>query len=125
MLSRELTASEKRMIFRLVKKHCANYDSKYGCLPLDADCYMTKIGFKDSKLCKYYEDAVLPIEPEIKAYLNKSNQHLKVCGVCGEAFFANKNRRYCSDKCKYIARKKNAALRKKKERNRKNGGEIK
>ena len=37
---RELTAWERREIKRLVKSLCANYDSEYGCLPLDCQCVM-------------------------------------------------------------------------------------
>lgn len=36
--NRELTSKEKRSIKRLIKRLCANYDSEYGCLPLDCDC---------------------------------------------------------------------------------------
>ena len=38
--NRELTSKEKRSIKKLVTRLCANYDSEYGCLPLDCDCPM-------------------------------------------------------------------------------------
>ena len=38
--SRELTSREKRKIRKLVSNECANYDPEYGCLPLEADCYV-------------------------------------------------------------------------------------
>ena len=39
-MERELTREEKAAIRKLVTKWCANYDKKYGCLPLDCECYM-------------------------------------------------------------------------------------
>ena len=38
MDARELTRAERAGIRRLVKKWCANYDTEYGCLPLDCEC---------------------------------------------------------------------------------------
>ena len=39
-MCRELTRDERKTIRRLVTGMCANYDSEYGCLPLDCPCYM-------------------------------------------------------------------------------------
>lgn len=116
MLSRELTAGEKRMIFKSVKKNCANYDLQYGCLLLDSDCYMTKIGFKDSNLCKYYEEAVLPMEPEIINIFAITKKDMKSCKVCGQPFIVSKNKRCCSDACSRTARRMAEAARAKRYR---------
>ena len=43
MTKRELTTGERRSIRKLVTGHCANYDSEYGCLPLDCECPMLGI----------------------------------------------------------------------------------
>ena len=40
MDSRELTRQERAAIRKLVTGMCANYDSEYGCLPLDCECYI-------------------------------------------------------------------------------------
>ena len=40
---RELTTGERCSIRKLVTGHCANYDSEYGCLPLDCECPMLGI----------------------------------------------------------------------------------
>jgi len=42
--ARELTRHERAVIRKLVVGMCANYDSEYGCLPLDyGGCYMLDI----------------------------------------------------------------------------------
>ena len=61
-LYRELTATEKQSIRRLVISECANYDREYGCLPLDGTCYMSTIAFAGSSLCKWFQGAVLPLD---------------------------------------------------------------
>ena len=50
---RELTVPERRSIRKLVTGNCANYDKKYGCLPLDCECPMLGI-------CKQRHVPVLP-----------------------------------------------------------------
>jgi len=52
---RELTATERREIRRLVRG-CANYSSEHGCLPLDGECYMLSKWWTGS-LCRYFERA--------------------------------------------------------------------
>ena len=37
---RELTRAEKKAIRDLVLNHCANHDSKLGCIVMDGKCYM-------------------------------------------------------------------------------------
>ena len=56
----ELSKRDKNRIKKHVTNCCANYSKEYGCLPLETECYMFSVGFTDSKLCKYYEQAVLP-----------------------------------------------------------------
>lgn len=48
--NRELTSKEKRSIKKLVTRLCANYDSEYGCLPLDCDCPMFGICYTNSAM---------------------------------------------------------------------------
>ena len=55
----ELSSRDKKRIKKHVAICCANYSKEYGCLPLESECYMFSVGFTDSKLCKYYEQAVL------------------------------------------------------------------
>ena len=116
MIWRELTDKEKRLIRMSVQKKCACYDPYYGCLPLDADCNMTKIGFTNSNLCRYYEKAVLPDEPEIMILLSNNQGKMRTCKICGRRFVMNGNRQYCSDHCSLIARRNATARRMRKAR---------
>lgn len=57
---RELTTGERRSIRKLVTGHCANYDSEYGCLPLDCECPMLGVCYTNSAMCRYFREALLP-----------------------------------------------------------------
>ena len=65
--SRELTRAERTAIRRLVKR-CANYDTEYGCLPLDGSCYMLGKWWTGG-YCRYFQEAVLPLDPALKVAL--------------------------------------------------------
>ena len=75
--NRELTSKEKRSIKRLIKRLCANYDSEYGCLPLDCDCPMFGICYTNSAMCRYFRESVLPNDPELQASLE--SQPVRTC----------------------------------------------
>ena len=49
-------------------KWCANYDKKYGCLPLDCECYMLGKCWTGA-YCRYFREAVLPLDPVLEAAL--------------------------------------------------------
>ena len=116
---RELTRNERMKIRSLVTHLCANYDSEYGCLPLDCDCYMLE-KFWTGALCRYFEDAVLPNNPELEASL--CGIGFKVaCPGCGRKFRAKTKERYCSDKCRLTARRKTYRKSKARERENKHG----
>lgn len=77
--NRELTSKEKRSIKKLVTRFCANYDSEYGCLPLDCDCPMFGICYTNSAMCRYFRESVLPNDPELQASLeSQPGPHLSV-----------------------------------------------
>lgn len=100
--SRELTCSERREIKRLVTEMCANYDRDYGCLPLDYGwCYMLDKWWTGS-YCKYFRNAVLPLNPALEADLsgNGSIENTKPCAVCGKQFVPAGRKAYCSDNCR-------------------------
>ena len=82
--NRELTARERRRVRKLVTLLCANYDAEYGCLPLDCGCYMFGVRNRDSALCRYFREAVLPNEPELQAVFQPVP--LKSCKLCGGKF---------------------------------------
>lgn len=104
---RELTPEEKRQTKKLVTSLCANYDKKYGCLPLDCECYMFGIAYTNSVLCNYFKTAVLPTEPELLNVFQPVE--LTACRECGKGFIKVGNRVYCSDECAKKARRRQIA----------------
>ena len=112
---RELTPKEKRSIKKLVKDLCANYDTEYGCLPLECDCPMFGVCYANSAMCRYFREAVLPNAPELQASLD--NQPVRICRYCGQKFPADGKRAYCSEKCAESARRRQNAARVQKFRN--------
>lgn len=65
---RELTGEEKRDIKKLVESSCANYDRNYSCLPLECECYMFRKWWTGA-FCRYFEKAVLPLNPVLEISL--------------------------------------------------------
>ncbi len=114
--NRELTAKEKRSIKKLVKRLCANYDSEYGCLPLDCDCPMFDICYTNSAMCRYFLESLLPDDPELQASLE--SQPVRICRYCGRKFPADGKRAYCSRACAESARRRQTAARVRKFRSR-------
>ena len=114
---RELTKREKQRIRKLVTNSCANYCEEYVCLPLDCDCYMFGIAFNTSKLCRYFENAVLPLDAELYSVFN----HLptRACKQCGKRFAAAGKQLYCSEQCAANARREQTARRVRKHREKK------
>ena len=107
--TRELTTKERHSIRKLVTRHCANYDSEYGCLPLGCECPMLGICYTNSAMCRYFREAVLPNDPELESVLQ--GLPTKRCQHCGKPFPVSGRRVYCSDKCADDVRKKQTAAR--------------
>lgn len=107
MDSRELTRGERAAIRKLVTGMCANYDSEYGCLPLDyGGCYMLDKWWTGS-YCKYFQNAVLPLDPKLEAtLLGRAAPEMDVCAICGKPFVQDGKRAYCSPDCTNTARLK-------------------
>jgi len=102
---RELTREERAVIRKLVTGMCANYDHKYGCLPLDCACYMLNKWWTGS-YCKYFKNAVLPLDPALEATLTGREAPARdVCAACGKTFIPQGRAKYC-DPCAKTARKK-------------------
>lgn len=101
MQSRELTRAERSAICKLVTKMCANYDDYYRvCLPLDCPCYMLNKWWTGA-YCKYFQNAVLPLDPVLEAsLLSSSTANTKTCPVCGAAYIPVTSQAYCSDACR-------------------------
>lgn len=113
--NRELTPKEKCSIKKLVIRLCANYDSEYGCLPLDCDCPMFGICYTNGAMCCYFQKPVLPNDLELQASLE--SQPIRICKYCGQKFPADGKRAYCSEKCAESAQRQQNAARVRKFRN--------
>lgn len=107
MDSRELTRHERVAIRKLVTAMCANYDSDYGCLPLDyGGCYMLDKWWTGA-YCKYFQNAVLPLDPKLEAILlGREAPQMDACVVCGKPFAPEGKQAYCSPACADTARRK-------------------
>ena len=101
---RELTRAEKKAIRDQVLNHCANHDSKLGCIVMDGKCYMLQKEYCSHSLCKYFRNVVLPNDPVLEAAL--TGVPAKQCPICGQRFPKESRRKYCSDTCARKARKK-------------------
>ena len=70
----ELTKRELEAVRRSVVEQCGNYDPVEGCLPLNADCYMLGLAYRDSPLCRYYREAVLPIRKDVHGIFSREHE---------------------------------------------------
>ena len=115
--ARELTRSERAAIRRLVVGMCANYEPAYGCLPLDCPCYMLNKWWTGA-YCKYFQNAVLPLDPVLEAQLTGKNATLsrKICPVCGAAFIPVTSQAYCSQACQQAGNRRKSRERMRKKR---------
>jgi len=102
--SRELTGLERAAIRKLVVSKCANYSREYGCLPLDCECYMINKWWIGA-YCRYFQSAVLPLDPALEATLRGHAVDMRPCAYCGNAFPAHGKRIYCSSACAGRAKK--------------------
>ena len=111
MQIRELTGREKQAIQRLVKTMCANYCTEHGCLPLYCDCIMFGKAYSSGALCKWFYDAVLPLDAKLERVFSGGIMlDTKPCAICGKAFPLHGRQIYCSDKCTVSGRRKSVAV---------------
>ena len=116
-MCRELTRDERKTIRRLVTGICANYDSEYGCLPLDCPCYMLNKWWTGA-YCRYFEKAVLPVDAALESAITGEDTSMrqKICPVCGKAYLPTTSQAYCSAACPVYARRKSERERKRRQR---------
>ena len=110
-----LNSKQSRKVNQLIKSTCCNYQQG-NCLLLDDDeatpCPQL---LSRSLSCKWFRDVVLPADKDLYNEIMGSGI-LKKCCVCGQPFRASCNRaKYC-ERCQIIERRKQAAMRKRKQR---------
>ena len=104
-VQRELTRAERAAIRKLVVTMCANYDSKYGCMPLGGDCFMLGKWWTGA-YCKYFRGAVLPLDTLLENSLTGKGTQTRLCSICGKPFPESGKQAYCSDACAGEAKKR-------------------
>ena len=112
---KRLTPPQSRRVNAIVKKECCNYDGG-NCILLDdgETCVCPQI-ISFSLLCKWFRAAVLPIDKELYAELYAPEDKRR-CVVCNSCFASSSNSvKYCPD-CGNRIRRKQAAERKRKQR---------
>lgn len=102
----KMTKVQYRAVKDLAVRMCANYDRPTGdCLLMDEACWQVCCS---SGLCRYFKEAVLPLDRVLYADLVKPGS-LKVC-ACGRSFVPASNRaKYCPE-CAIAERRKQKAL---------------
>ena len=104
---KRLTKEQMPRVRKLVKQ-CCNYDGGE-CIALDdgAGCVCVQ-SISYSPLCRWFRNAVLPLDPVLEAFL--LGGPTKRCASCGEAFVPGSNRaKYCPACGKVPQRKMDAA----------------
>ena len=105
--SRRISQTQMPAIRRLVRQ-CCNFDNGY-CLALDeGDGCACVQSYSCSLLCKWFREAVLPLDPVLEASLLGGTT--KRCAICGETFVPGSNRaKYCPACSREQRRKADAA----------------
>lgn len=103
--AKRINDKRRRKINRLVKAECCNYQQG-NCLLLDDGEPVSCPQLISSSLsCRWFRDAVLPIDKELHAEI-MGQTALKKCSVCGQPFRAVSNRaKYC-ERCRKSERRK-------------------
>ena len=113
---RELTREERTQIRKLVTDMCANFCKQYGCMPLGCTCYMFNKHWAGN-YCKYFQGAVLPLDPLLESGLLNTAICTRPCAFCGMPYPVTHNRKlYCGDICAEGARRKQTRERIRKKR---------
>ena len=112
--AKPLSPKQVKRVNRLVKKECCNFDSG-NCILLDdgEPCHCPQL-ISCSLLCRWFSDAVLPLDKELFAELYALEEKRR-CTVCGTPFASKSNNaKYCPDCRKKITRKQAAERMRKK-----------
>jgi len=67
-----------------------------------SECYMLGKCWTGA-YCRYFREAVLPLDPELEAAILTQGANIKPCPVCGRAIPVRGRKRYCSAQCRQTA----------------------
>lgn len=103
--AKRINDKRRRQINRLVKAECCNYQQGNYLLLDDGEPVSCPQLISGSLSCRWFRDAVLPIDKELHAEI-MGQTTLKKCSVCGQPFRAVSNRaKYC-ERCRKSERRK-------------------
>lgn len=112
--SKLLSPKQVKRVNRLVRKECCNYDNGNCILLDDGEACPCPQLISYCLLCKWFSDAVLPLDRELFAELYAPEEKRR-CIVCGAPFASKSNNvKYCPDCRKKITRKQAAERMRKK-----------
>ena len=106
--AKSLSPKQVKRVHRLVRKECCNFDNG-NCILLDdgEPCPCPQL-ISCSLLCRWFSDAVLPLDRGLFAELYAPEEKRR-CTVCGSPFASKSNHaKYCPDCRKKITRKQAA-----------------
>ena len=95
-----------KKIKQLIRDECCNYDSRF--CNITHYCYADKdhicrYFLEEVKRCKWFEQAVLPLEPKLEAEYHDeldtaAKEKTRNCDGCGDRFVPTNNRQvFCRD----------------------------
>lgn len=102
----QMTAAQKRLAVQLIEKNCCNYWNGTCILLDDGERHTCPQRISYSVCCKWFRNAVLPIEKELEAEIF-FRYRFKQCEICGKQYLPGSNRnRYCPSCAQMVRRQK-------------------
>ena len=108
MNKREFAAPELKQVSGLIKAECCNFDKGHCMLLFDGDERTCPQCISLHLCCKWFEEAVLPLDGILQKQLTSEDYDFKsdTCDLCGKEIVKTGNRqRYCSSCQKKMRRK--------------------
>ena len=103
-----LSEAHYRAVKKMTRAECANNDCGNCLLLDDGDACVCVQAISYSLLCRYFREAVLPLDPVLEAALTAEGNapETRPCPICGGAVLADGRMRYCSPACAGAALRK-------------------
>ena len=112
-----MNGKQRKKVITLIRRLCANCDDGRYCLLLDdGDVTSCPQMLTYSLCCRYFKDAVLPADGPLCAELLRKDT--KPCANCGAPFYPKSNRAMYCPRCAVWEKRKKAAARKRRQRER-------
>ena len=110
MLERELTPSEISRVNKLVRKECCNHDCGNCIMADDGDEHACAQLMSRHMSCRWFEEAVLPLDPELALQLSEEKETpVAYCEICGQEIIKTNNKKKYCDSCAARRKRKQSA----------------